>query len=424
MAQESLVAPTLEPRAALLAIGTELTTGQIVNSNAAWISVELQKLGIDVILHLTVPDDPQGMREALDYCASHAPLVFITGGLGPTTDDLTRSIVAEWSQRPLQFNGDSWSRIENRLRGFGIEIAQNNRTQATFPEGSLILPNPSGTADGFRLDLPHPCRLWVLPGPPTEGQAIWHSGAQGESIPDQLLKCIPKTAPETLHTWECLGQSESILGELVEATLQGSNLKTGYRAHRPFVEIKVWVPADKRETKAAYLRALDEALKPWYFAKTENEHLERLFEELKFFDEILILDQASHGQLLQKFKALLKLPEYKTIQDRITWIIESKNESTPLSAVTKSDPVTTLDPLDEELGPRTLELRVAGFSETLEWAVALDGTLPSGLSIHQKKLFSTPWRKPALLERARAASVEVAIQAWADWLSERRLASH
>ena len=103
------------PRASILTIGTELTTGQITNRNAAWISEKLTELGLEVALHETVPDIHDLMLEALDRCARAAPFVVITGGLGPTKDDFTRDIIAEWSSRKLEFHEPSWQRILDRL---------------------------------------------------------------------------------------------------------------------------------------------------------------------------------------------------------------------------------------------------------------------------------------------------------------------
>ena len=87
-------------QAALLAVGTEVTSGQIVNRNAGWLSDALTRLGAEVVLHLAVPDDRSRILDALRISAHEASLVFITGGLGPTTDDFTRDLVGEWSGRP------------------------------------------------------------------------------------------------------------------------------------------------------------------------------------------------------------------------------------------------------------------------------------------------------------------------------------
>src|SRR5262245_60987652 len=128
-------------RASILTIGTELTTGQITNRNAAWISERLTAFGLEVALHETVPDERVLMLDALRRCSAQATYVFVTGGLGPTQDDFTRDIIAEWAGRKLEFHPPSWKRILDRLGQFGIPVAESNRRQCFFPTGAEIIEN-------------------------------------------------------------------------------------------------------------------------------------------------------------------------------------------------------------------------------------------------------------------------------------------
>src|SRR4051812_12548700 len=114
-------------KASILAVGTELTSGQITNRNAAWISEKLVDLGIHVVLHETVADDRPMIRGALDRCAQVSQLIFVTGGLGPTTDDFTREVIADWLGQKLEFHEDAWQKILTRLGVYGIPIAESNR---------------------------------------------------------------------------------------------------------------------------------------------------------------------------------------------------------------------------------------------------------------------------------------------------------
>src|SRR5277367_6369590 len=97
----------ISKRASVIAVGTELTSGQITNRNAAWISERLTALGLEVALHETVPDEHDLMLDALKRCAGLSSFVFVTGGLGPTQDDFTRDVVAEWAERKLEFHPPS-----------------------------------------------------------------------------------------------------------------------------------------------------------------------------------------------------------------------------------------------------------------------------------------------------------------------------
>ena len=245
-------------RAAILAVGTELTTGQTENTNSSWISRRLVDFGIEVQKHLVIADQRADILSALSFAAHEVDLLFVTGGLGPTADDFTREVVAAYVGKPTEFDASIWAQICERLTGAGIRVAESNRQQCYFPQGAEVLKNPAGTAAGFRTIRSHgEAQIVVLPGPPREVEAIWNSG---------LGQWVQERSPglsRRLLTWQCLGKSEAELGEIVEAALLGSGLETGYRAHRPYVEIKVWAPVELSAPQAAQLGDLESALKTW-----------------------------------------------------------------------------------------------------------------------------------------------------------------
>ena len=250
--------------ASVLAIGTEITTGQITNRNAAWISQQLAELGIEVTLHETVPDDRPLIQSALDRCAETSHLIFVTGGLGPTSDDFTRDEIAKWARQEMEFHEPSWKHIETRLGRFNIPIAQSNRQQCFFPKGARVIMNLEGTANAFTLNA---CdrKIWVLPGPPREVEAVW------KEISAQLEAEVPETKPLKLLTWQCIGKSEAELGEITERELAGSGLQIGYRAHRPYVEIKVWCAGSLLKEKRPYFEKLEHAIAPWVAARNGED---------------------------------------------------------------------------------------------------------------------------------------------------------
>jgi molybdenum cofactor synthesis domain-containing protein len=154
-------------KAIVLGIGTELVDGQIVNKNAAWISEKLKKIGLTTALHLVVPDDKKLILEALDFCAQYADLMFVTGGLGPTTDDFTREVISTWTNLELKFDEDSWQHIKDRLEPRGYVVKDIQRQQCFYPAGSVVLKNSEGTANAFYLEAKDK-KIFVLPGPPRE----------------------------------------------------------------------------------------------------------------------------------------------------------------------------------------------------------------------------------------------------------------
>jgi nicotinamide-nucleotide amidase len=149
----------------ILAAGTELTEGIIQDTHARYLASELTSLGLAVRRMIQIPDDPAIFREELTRACRDACLVLITGGLGPTTDDLTREMVAEAAGVPLEFHAEAWETLLARFAG--RRISDTNRKQATAPRGFLLLPNPNGTAPGFHGEV-NGALVVAMPGPPSE----------------------------------------------------------------------------------------------------------------------------------------------------------------------------------------------------------------------------------------------------------------
>ncbi len=155
--------------AEILSVGTELLIGDIVNTDAAYISKGLAALGIDQYYQSVVGDNPVRLREAVKLALSRSELLILTGGLGPTYDDITKETAAEALGKALYLNEDSLARIHAFFDRRGRVMTDNNVKQAMMPEGADIFPNANGTADGCAIDCPEKNRMIVLlPGPPRE----------------------------------------------------------------------------------------------------------------------------------------------------------------------------------------------------------------------------------------------------------------
>jgi molybdenum cofactor synthesis domain-containing protein len=280
----------MEPlRASILTIGTEVSTGQIVNSNAAWIADQLVNLKMNPVWHLTVPDDEREMIDALNLAAARSRLLFITGGLGPTADDITRQVVSRWWGDALEFQPGSWEKIIQRFQMLGIVPPESNKQQCFFPSQSRVLDNPAGTADAFylqRKDL----QVWVLPGPPEEIKAIWRS-----SIQKQLLELGRDSDAFRLFRWHLIGKSESAVGEIVEAAIAGSTLVSGYRPHAPYIEVKIWCRQSELALNQSWLDKLDAALNPWLIGRDDEDSIDRLLQRFRAFSHIMVRDYGSSG---------------------------------------------------------------------------------------------------------------------------------
>ncbi|MCR5010336.1 MAG: competence/damage-inducible protein A [Clostridia bacterium] len=154
-------------KATILTIGTEILFGSIVNTNSVFLSKELNALGVDVLRHITVGDNRGRLLKALQQSYEDCELIITTGGLGPTEDDLTKETIAEYFGTPLEEHPEELETLRNWFGSQGRVMAENNVKQAWFPRGSVILPNPNGTAPGFYYTDGNR-HIYVLPGPPRE----------------------------------------------------------------------------------------------------------------------------------------------------------------------------------------------------------------------------------------------------------------
>lgn len=155
------------PVAEIVAVGNELLRGDVVDTNSAHIAAELGRLGIETRFHSAVGDIQSQLLKVLGSAAERADIVIVTGGLGPTKDDITREAVAACAKSRLVLDEDSLKRIEDFFRQRGYTPSENNLAQAMMPEGASVIPNPRGTAPGFMLEIGSALML-VLPGVPAE----------------------------------------------------------------------------------------------------------------------------------------------------------------------------------------------------------------------------------------------------------------
>lgn len=154
-------------KAEIIAVGTELLLGQIVNTNAQYLSQKLASLGIDVYYQTVVGDNAARLRKAIEIGRARADLLVFTGGLGPTLDDLTKDVLADYLGRGLYLHSSSMERIEHLFGSRGLHMVESNRRQANMIEGSDAIDNSAGLAVGNGLDVDGTLYL-LLPGPPKE----------------------------------------------------------------------------------------------------------------------------------------------------------------------------------------------------------------------------------------------------------------
>ncbi len=217
--------------------GTEILLGSVINTHLGTLAQGLFPLGLRIERQVTVPDG-DAIREALTTALARAEIVIVTGGLGPTTDDLTREITAELLGRPLRFDEEIMRVIAARFALRGFTLTERIALQAQVPEGATVLPNDNGTAPGLYLTCASDGRtvhLFLLPGPPRELKPMFE-----QSVLPILRRLVSGTAAvQECRIYHVLGMGESNVEALVgESLLAIPGLELGYCARPGEVDIR------------------------------------------------------------------------------------------------------------------------------------------------------------------------------------------
>ncbi len=247
------------PRAAVLSVGSELLLGDLTDTNATWMSVRLKERGVEVVHHLAVGDDLEAIVAALRWLAERADLVVVGGGLGPTSDDLTREAVAAAAGLDLEHREDLEEAILARFVAMGRSMAPRNRRQARVPVGAAAWP-PAGTAPAFAVDLavdgadgPRSARVVALPGVPWEAQELWDDAV------GTALDALGATGATVTRTVRVVGRGESEVAAVVEPLLEGvAGVTLAFLARRRAVHVRLTATgADAADARARTQPAVD-----------------------------------------------------------------------------------------------------------------------------------------------------------------------
>lgn len=306
------------PRAAILAIGTELCLGQTTNRNAAWLGAHLHEAGLFAPWHRTVPDDRELIRRELaDLCQS-AEILIVTGGLGPTSDDFTRNCIAEFFSLDLEWNESAWGRLQKRLRERGVPVREIHRQECYFPQGAQTIANDRGTAEGFSLFVEGPGRLeavFVLPGPPAEVASVFQNGVR-----PAMARWQNRLNPLIVKAWNCLGLVESEVAEKIEAAIPDCPFEKGYRVHVPYVEFKLSYSLDQEPLAAPWLKKVEQILGPWIALRDQEDAAQRWLRAVEWFPlplPIHLDDQITQGRLPRRiFESPAGNP---SLFERLSW---------------------------------------------------------------------------------------------------------
>ena len=223
-------------KAEILATGDEIRSGALVDSNSGFISESLEAIGIEVMRHTSVGDNLPILTATLREIGERADVAVVTGGLGPTTDDLSAEAAAKAAGVALVFNPAALENVESFFKTFNRPMTASNRKQALLPDGCDLIYNTVGTAPGFNLTIGK-CQFFFLPGVPYEMKRMLYS--------DVIPKIIALQGSAAMHsqvrTITTFGLPEAVTGEkvaAVEATFPG--IKLGLRASFPQIQVKLY----------------------------------------------------------------------------------------------------------------------------------------------------------------------------------------
>ncbi|GEA50112.1 CinA-like protein [Vibrio inusitatus NBRC 102082] len=241
------------PRIAMLSTGEEVLFGDIVDTNASWLSAFLFERGFQMTTRTTVGDSLQAISEGISSLATNHDIVIVNGGLGPTSDDLTAEAAALCAEIELELYDEWIERLELMYLQWQRPMPSSNIKQAMLPKGSEILDNPRGTACGFMVNI-HGALCYFTPGVPHEFKTM-----VAEQILPDISQRFSSVSQKQVHRIYTFGLSESGIANRIEALKLPADVSLGYRSALPFIEVKIFY-SDSSEQVSEFIASVEQEL--------------------------------------------------------------------------------------------------------------------------------------------------------------------
>jgi nicotinamide-nucleotide amidase len=270
----------------LINTGSELMLGRVLNTHQQWLCRQLADLGYVVARQVAVPDTASDIEQAVREALARADLIIATGGLGPTSDDLTRDLVAQLLKRQLREDSTVLAHISRVFERLKRPMPERTRVQALVPEGAMVLANAHGTAPGLAMEVrPNPFRpgarpswLIMLPGPPRELHPMFT-----DSVVPLLRRVLPLEAKFVCLTLRTTGVGESVVEEQIGGPLQPqveAGLDLGYCARPGQVDVRLAACGAEAEQRVRDAEAIVRELLGPHIYGVEDESLEAVIVRL------------------------------------------------------------------------------------------------------------------------------------------------
>ena len=317
--------------AIVISIGDELTSGQTVNTNATWLSQQLAGVGIETVAQVTVPDKLLAIVEAVRGAMERrVGVILISGGLGPTEDDLTRRGVAEALGEELVEDPDAVMQIERWFKSRGRVMAGSNRLQALRPRSAEVMENRHGTAPGLRLERGDGVRIFVMPGVPGEMRGMFLE----EVLP--RLKEVSGEKVTVISKVNTFGRGESVVGEAIrDLMVRGGNPSVGTTVSEAIVSVRIYATGTRAEAAEMTARMKKEVrgrLGEICFSEDEERLEESVAKMLRGRKVTVATAESCTGGLLAKLLTDVAGSSAYFLRGWVTYANESKVEELNVSA--------------------------------------------------------------------------------------------
>ena len=260
----------------IITTGDELMCGLTVDTNFRWAAEKLSAMGFDLKFHTTVGDDEEDLMQAFSNAENRAQVIIVSGGLGPTPDDLSAGVASTYFGVELELNHLALEMLEQNFRDRGRQLSEINKKQAYLPRGSKVLENFWGTAPGFQYERPASV-FFFLPGVPKE----FRSMIDKYVIPELNSRSIDRPNVRTMLV-KTFGLRESEVAEKIQG-IGRDGIYVGYRAHFPEIHLRISAQADSDEEARDLLNWIEREI--WkrigdYVFSTKGEELEQVVGEI------------------------------------------------------------------------------------------------------------------------------------------------
>ncbi|MEZ4657690.1 MAG: CinA family nicotinamide mononucleotide deamidase-related protein [Caldilineaceae bacterium] len=292
--------------AEIVTTGTEILLGEIVDTNAAWMAQQLREAGVNLYYKTTVGDNEARVRGVIELGLSRSDVIIVSGGLGPTVDDITRQAIANATDCPLELHAGALQTLQERFARFGVTMTDNNRQQAYIPRGAIIIENPVGTAPGFIVENDQGRAVIAVPGVPREMKHL-----MTETVLPYLQTRLGQAAIIRRRVLHTIGIGESSIDHQIGDLMTAANPTVGLAAHTAQVDIRITARAAHAAEAEALIDQMEATVRqrvgPYIFSTVAEETIEMVVARgLQAHNTtIALLESNTAGQIASRLSGAL-----------------------------------------------------------------------------------------------------------------------